>query len=92
MEYIMAIWNDPAKAALNPEEAALLPALPRKNGVGAAALRPALRAAAEMDALTVSNAVTVGDTAVLSLPQADEAPSRVVRVPSRAALHHVLKR
>jgi len=91
VEYIMAIWNDPAKAALNPEEAALLPALPRKNGAGVAALRTALRAAAAMDALTVSNAVEVGD-AVSSLSQANGAPSRAARVPSRAALHHVLRR
>ena len=90
---MMASWSDSTKAALNPEEAALLPALPRNRGTGGAALRAALRAAEAINEKQLSNAVAVAEM------QTEEAKSaclanegNTARPTSRAALHHVLRR
>ena len=55
----MNAMQDSRRAALNIEEAALLPAMPRKRMAGSAALQSALRAAQAMDGKTTSNAVAV---------------------------------
>lgn len=87
----MNAMQDSRRAALNIEEAALLPAMPRKRMAGSAALQSALRAAQAMDGKTTSNAVAVNGP--VSAPPSDAAAtSPVVPPASRAALHHVLQR
>lgn len=92
----MAIWSDSARAALNPEEAALLPALPRIRGAGAAALRSALRAAEAMGEMQLSNLVSTSDPPIDQGQPALDATQDEALVyrgsGSRAALHHVLRR
>ena len=85
----MNAMQDSRRAALNLEEAALLPAMPRKRMAGSAALQSALRAAQAMDGKTTGNAVAV--TAAALPPQM--APTSPAAPPaSRAALHHALRR
>ena len=84
----MSQINESRRAALNVEEAALLPALPR-NRAGSAALRTALRASEEIAEKRVGRMVDAA-----SGPAEESAPlQRTYRQPgSRAALHHVLRR
>lgn len=84
----MSQLNEARRAALNVEEAALLPALPRSRSAGAA-LRTALRAAEAMEEMRVSNAVSA-QTGQASPPQEQATGYR--RAGSRAALHHILRR
>ena len=84
----MSQLNEARRAALNVEEAALLPALPRSRSVGAA-LRTALRAAEAMNEMQVSNAVSA--QAGQASP-AQEQAAGYRRAGSRAALHHILRR
>ncbi len=79
----MIALEDAGRAALQWEEAALLPALPRRRGEwGRIALQERLDAAARMKALRLSGAFR---ELVSAVEQADGAARR----PSRAALHHV---
>lgn len=78
------------KAALGLEEAVLLPALPRRAGIGTAALQTALQAAEDMRKKRLGSPV---NGSILSAqengfltPQARE------RTGNRAALNHVLCR
>lgn len=87
----MNAMQDSRRAALNIEEAALLPAMPRKRMAGSAALQSALRAAQAMDGKTTGNAVTV-NAPTPSPPSDTTATSPAAPPASRAALHHVLQR
>ena len=86
----MTQWKETRRAALDVEQAALLPALPRKRRMGNAALRWALRAAEAMEEKQLSNPVSA------SIPLAEAAPTMPGTAPrrgaSRAALNHVLRR
>lgn len=86
----MSQLNEARRAALNVEEAALLPALSRSRS-GGAALRTALRAAEVMDEMQVSNTVSAQMDREISEREQGTAP--VYRqAGSRAALHHILRR
>lgn len=79
----MIALEDAGRAALQWEEAALLPALPRRRGEwGRIALQERLDAAARMKAMKTGGEFHELVTAV---EQADGAARR----PRRAALHHV---
>lgn len=86
----MNILQDSRRAALNLEEAALLPAMPRKNAAGSAALQTALRSAQAIEGKKTGNAVAAAS--LVEKPVcAQSAASRPAPL-SRAALHHVLRR
>lgn len=78
------------RAALNIEEAALLPALPRKRGAGGAALQAALLAAEAMEEKHLSNAVS-GRIAPAGAGGPAPGPADRGNV-ARAALNHVLRK
>lgn len=84
----MAEFQDSQRPALSVEEAALLPALPRR-AAGDAALRYALRAANRMDDKRLSNSVNGSIDAQRSVTAS---PPAYRDVKSRAALHHALRR
>lgn len=86
----MNILQDSRRAALNLEEAALLPAMPRKNVAGSAALQTALRSAQAMEGKKTGNAVDAASL-VEKPASAQSAASRPAPL-SRAALHHALQR
>ena len=77
--------------ALNPEEAALLPALTRPMGHGAA-LKTALRASEGMERKQTGS--TVNAALEASVPPQREAPRSVSgkSAASRAALYHILRK
>lgn len=79
----MRSGQDERKAALQTEEAALLPALPFRRMDGGAALRSARRAAEQMEKMTLTKETPWGQA---------EKKAAVERRLSRAALNHVLKR
>lgn len=83
-------FNDSTRAALNVEEAALLPALPRNRGAGSAALRAALQAAQAIGERKVSNPVNLQIPTETSAAEQTNPTYR--RANSRAALHHILRR
>lgn len=85
----MAMIHESRKAALKPEEASLLPALPRHMG-GQAALGSVLRAARALEDKQVSNAVEARENASAGVQE--RAASAGITPPSRAALHHILRR
>ena len=85
----MSQMNEMRRAALNVEEASLLPALPR-NRAGGAALRTALRAAQAMDEMQVSNAVSAQTAPAAPVQRPANSAERGTG--SRAALHQVLRR
>lgn len=83
----MSEYGDVRRAALNVEEAALLPALHGRRGSGAA-LRTALRAAEAMDEKRLGPLVTPGSES----PRPAVLPPAYGKDNSRAALHHILRR
>ena len=85
----MNAMQDSRRAALNVEEAALLPAMPRKHPAGGAALQSALRAAQAIAGKTTGSEVAVDSALPASVPKATSA---ALPAPSRAALHHALRR
>ncbi len=86
----MNTLQDSRRAALNLEEAALLPAMPRKNVAGSAALQTALRSAQAMAGKKTGNTVDAASLAEKPAP-AQPVASRPAPL-SRAALHHALRR
>lgn len=77
--------EDAARTAMNREEAALLPALPKKrSAAGKLALREKLHAAAQMEKMQVSGEFHQVEQKVR---QAEKKRDSF----SRAALHHVLR-
>ncbi|MBE5783017.1 MAG: hypothetical protein E7329_06845 [Clostridiales bacterium] len=77
------------RAALNREEAALLPAMPRIYPAGAAALRDAMNAARAIGEKQLSNLVDASAKAESAIRQPRQ---ENIRHASRAALHQVLRR
>ncbi len=94
----MSQVNDTQNMALNIEEAALLPALPRQGGAASSALQGILRQAQQMDTMLLSPAVEgmIGNEAPAQTAAALITPApaaNTYRQPnSRAALHQVLWR
>ena len=80
----MGKWDDARHGAMHAEEAALLPALPRGNFSGSAALREMIRAARAISEKQLSNAVDIGNEMQMNIASVHPA--------GRAALHHVLRR
>ncbi|MBR1585196.1 MAG: hypothetical protein IJ662_06630 [Clostridia bacterium] len=80
----MHSWEDAGKGAMNAEEAALLPALPRRSEAGQTALRDRLNQAARMKDMKMGQTWSGHIDAV-------EKAVRAAGVETRAALHHVLK-
>lgn len=77
--------EDAARMAMNREEAALMPALPRKRSIaGQTALREKLNAAAQMEKKQVSGEFH-------RVEQKVKEAGEKGRSCSRAALHHVLR-
>ena len=82
-------WSESKRSALNPEEAALLPAMPRHKLAGNAALRGAMQAAEKMGRKRLSNEVEAGmDQHKMPV---NRPATQGQRHRDRAALHHVLK-
>lgn len=77
------------RAALSKDEAALLPAMPRKYPLGAAALRDAMEAARMIGEKQLSNLV---DTSKKTAPEIHQPGQEKRERSSRAALHQVLRR
>ena len=71
------------RTAMNVEEAALMTALPRRNGIRSNGLRESLDAADRMRGLRVGREIPIGEE--------DDGRPAIIRV-SRAALHHAGKR
>ncbi|MBQ9263311.1 MAG: hypothetical protein IJ189_03765 [Clostridia bacterium] len=77
--------QDMGRAAMSAEEAALLPALPRRGIAGKIALRERIEAAERMDKMRLSNEMhTMAGTI--------EKEVAAARRDARAALHHILRK
>lgn len=81
----MSRLDDARRAALNAEEAALLPAMKRNSMAGNAALREAMDMARAIGEKKISN---------LKKTQEEKTPAihQAAHTSSRAALHHVLRK
>ena len=84
----MSLWKDAQSPALKTEEAALLTALPRHKGQGAA-LTTVLRAGRRMGEMRLGASLTAGNAERRSV-QMQSVPIRTDR--NRAALYQVWKR